>query len=129
MIKKKPMSISFLLAVLTIGLLAGLMSSLVGIGGGIIVVPALALWLGFSQISAQGTSLAMLSMPVALVAALNYSRQGHVDWKVAVILALSFVVGGFLGSKFALSLEASVVKKIFAVFMIVVALKYLFFDK
>lgn len=129
MIKKKPMSISFLLAVLTIGLLAGLMSSLVGIGGGIIVVPALVLWLGFSQISAQGTSLAMLSMPVALVAALNYSRQGHVDWKVAVILALSFVVGGFLGSKFALSLEASVVKKIFAVFMIVVALKYLFFDK
>ncbi len=129
MTKPKPMSISFVLAVLAIGLIAGLMSSLVGIGGGIIVVPALALWLGFSQISAQGTSLAMLSLPVALVAAINYSRQGHVDWKVALLLAISFVVGGYLGSRFALSLEVSMVKKIFALFMIVVAIKYLFFDK
>ncbi len=123
------MSISFILAVLAIGLVAGFMSSLVGIGGGIIVVPALALWLGYSQISAQGTSLAMLSMPVALVAALNYSQKGHVDWKVAVILALSFVAGGYLGSRFVLGLEVAIVKKIFAVFMIVMALKYLFFDK
>ena len=73
--------------------------------------------------------LAMLAMPVAFVGAYNYYKEGFADWKVAAILALTFMVGGFLGSKLALSLEMVVIKKIFAVMMIVLAIKYLFFDK
>ena len=123
------MSLTAILIILAIGLAAGLMSSMVGIGGGIIIVPALVLLLGFNQKLAQGTSLAMLAMPVAFVGAYNYYKEGFADWKVAAILALTFMVGGFLGSKLALSLEMVVIKKIFAVMMIVLAIKYLFFDK
>ena len=123
------MSLTAILIILAIGLAAGFMSSMVGIGGGIIIVPALVLLLGFNQKLAQGTSLAMLAMPVAFVGAYNYYKEGFADWKVAAILALTFMVGGFLGSKLALSLEMVVIKKIFAVMMIVLAIKYLFFDK
>ena len=123
------MSLTAILIILAIGLAAGFMSSMVGIGGGIIIVPALVLLLGFNQKLAQGTSLAMLAMPVAFVGAYNYYKEGFADWKVAAILALTVMVGGFLGSKLALSLEMVVIKKIFAVMMIVLAIKYLFFDK
>ena len=123
------MSLTAILIILAIGLAAGFMSSMVGIGGGIIIVPALVLLLGFNQKLAQGTSLAMLAMPVAFVGAYNYYKEGFADWKVAAILALTCMVGGFLGSKLALSLEMVVIKKIFAVMMIVLAIKYLFFDK
>lgn len=105
------------------------MSSLVGIGGGIIIVPALVFIFGLSQKTAQGTSLAMLSLPVAFVGAFNYYKAGQANWKVALLLAITFVFGGYLGSKVSLNLDMAVVKKIFAVFMIVVAIKYLFFDK
>lgn len=123
------MSTGFIIGVLLLGLLAGFMSSLVGIGGGIIIVPALVFIFGLSQKTAQGTSLAMLSLPVAFVGAFNYYKAGQANWKVALLLAITFVFGGYLGSKVSLNLDMAVVKKIFAVFMIVVAIKYLFFDK
>ncbi len=123
------MSLTTILLLLLVGLLAGMMSSLVGIGGGIIIVPALVLIFGLNQKAAQGTSLLLLSMPVAFAGAYNYYKAGHADWKIAVILAFAFVIGGFFGSKVALGLETIVIKRIFAVFMIIIAVKYLFFDK
>lgn len=118
-----------IIGILLIGLAAGMMSSLVGIGGGIVIVPALVLLFGLSQKMAQGTSLAMMLPPIGVLAVINYNRQGYVDFKIAGILCLSFILGSYLGSKVVLGLDAMLVKKIFAVFMIIIAVKYLFFDK
>lgn len=123
------MSTGYILALLVIGFAAGFMSSLVGIGGGVVIVPALVIILGLSQKMAQGTSLAMLSLPVAFIGAYNYYKEGQVNWKMALILAATFVIGGYLGSKVVLGLDSNIIKKIFAIFMIVIAVKYLFFDK
>ena len=123
------MSVRYILAILAIGVFAGFLSSLVGIGGGVVIVPALVLLFGLDQKMAQGTSLAMLSLPVAFIGAFNYYKAGYVNWKIALLLAVTFVVGGFFGSKIAVGLEAGIIKKVFAVFMIVIAIKYLFFDK
>lgn len=123
------MSGTTILILLIIGFAAGLLSGLVGIGGGIVIVPALIYFLGLNQKMAQGTSLAMLSLPVALIGAYNYYRQGQVHWKYALILAATFIVGGYIGSKITLGLDMGIVKKIFAVMMLVLAIRYLFFDK
>lgn len=123
------MSTGYILGLLAVGLVAGFMSSMVGIGGGIIIVPALVFLFGMTQKMAQGTSLAMLSLPVAFIGAFNYYKEGQVNWKMAFMLAATFVIGGYLGSKVVLGLDMAIVKKIFAVFMIVIAIKYLFFDK
>lgn len=123
------MSTGLIIAVLLTGLVAGFVSSMVGIGGGVIIVPALVLVLGMSQKMAQGTSLAALSMPIAFIAAYNYHKAGYVDWKIALLMVATFVIGGYFGSKLAIGLEMGVVKKIFAVLMIALAVKYLFFDK
>lgn len=123
------MDTTYIIGILIIGFMAGFISSLVGIGGGVVVVPALVLIFGVGQKTAQGTTLAMLSFPVALVGAYNYYKAGAVDWKTAALLALTFMVGGYFGSKLVIGLDLSIVKKIFAVMMLVVALKYLFLDK
>ncbi len=123
------MTAGTIIGILLIGLAAGMMSSLVGIGGGIVIVPALVLLFGLSQKMAQGTSLAMMLPPIGVLAVINYNRQGYVDFKIAGILCLSFILGSYLGSKVVLGLDAMLVKKIFAVFMIIIAVKYLFFDK
>ncbi len=123
------MDTTYIIGILIIGFMAGFISSLVGIGGGVVVVPALVLIFGVGQKTAQGTTLAMLSFPVALVGAYNYYKAGAVDWKTAALLALTFMVGGYFGSKLVVGLDLSIVKKIFAVMMLVVALKYLFLDK
>ncbi len=123
------MTTGTLIGLLIVGLIAGFLSSMVGIGGGIVIVPALVFLVGLTQKEAQGTSLALLSMPVALVAAYNYHKAGHVNWKMALLLACTFVIGGYLGSKFVLNLDTAIIKKIFAVAMIAIAIKYLFFDK
>ncbi len=123
------MSTGYILGLLVIGFAAGFMSSLVGIGGGVVIVPALVIIFGLSQKMAQGTSLAMLSLPVAFIGAYNYYKEGQVNWKMALVLAVTFVIGGYLGSKVVLGLDTAIIKKIFAIFMIVIAIKYLFFDK
>jgi len=123
------MDIQTILIVVLVGLAAGILSGLVGVGGGLIVVPALIFFLGFSQHSAQGTSLGLLLLPAGILAVIQYYKAGDVDVKAVAILAIGFVAGGYFGSKLALSLPQDVVKKIFAIFMLLVALKMLFLDK
>ena len=118
-----------ILILLATGLAAGILGGMVGIGGGIIIVPALVYFLGFSQFKAQGTSLALLMFPVGILGVLQYYRQGHVDFRIVGLIAAGFVLGSLLGSKLSLSLPQDTVKKIFAGLMIVIAVKMLFFDK
>jgi len=122
------MTVEIILLLVVIGLVAGILSGLVGVGGGIIVVPALVFFLGFTQQQAQGTSLGLLLLPVGILAVLNYYKQGHIDIRVIGIMAAAFVVGGWLGSKWALSLPEEVVKKIFAIILFYSAIKMMGWD-
>lgn len=106
-----------------VGLLAGILSGFVGVGGGIIMVPALVWLLGYDQHQAQGTSLAVLMLPVVFLAVRNYWREGMIDWKVVGVIAAAFVAGGYLGSKGALALPADTVKRVFGMMMLFVAIK------
>jgi uncharacterized protein len=121
------MTFQTFLLLLLIGLSAGIISGMVGVGGGIIMVPLLLL-LGVSQHQAQGTSLAVLALPVTFLAAYNYYQKGYVDWKFAIVIAIFFVIGGFIGSKFAVSVDQKILKKIFGVLLLVAA-GQLFFSK
>lgn len=111
-----------------IGLAAGVLSGLVGVGGGIIIVPALVFFLGFTQHQAQGTSLGLLLLPVGILAVLNYYHKGHIDVKVVLIMAIAFVIGGWLGSKLSLSISEIAVKRIFAVILFYTGFKMLGWD-
>ena len=117
------------LIIIVVGIAAGILSGLVGVGGGIIIVPSLIYFIGFSQKTAQGTSLGLILLPVGILGVLQYYKQGHVDFRVVAILAIGFLAGSYFGSKIALTLPQETVKKIFAVFLILVALKMLFIDK
>ena len=123
------MDTQIILIVILIGIAAGMLSGLVGVGGGLIIVPALVYFLGMSQHTAQGTSLGLILLPVGILAVLAYYKQGHVDIKVVGLLAIGFLAGSYLGSKISLSLSQETVKKIFAVLMILIAIKMIFFDK
>lgn len=123
------MTITTLLLLLIVGLAAGFLSGLIGIGGGIIIVPALVLFLGFSQKMAQGTSLGILLLPVGILAVLQYYKQGYLNVNYVLIVAAAFVLGGFLGSKLALSVSDEKMKKVFAMVLLLISLKMLFFDK
>lgn len=114
-----------IIVLLIVGVLAGFLSGLVGVGGGLIIVPALVYFLSFSQQQAQGTSLLLLLLPTGVFAVMNYYKAGYVDWKAALIIASTFLVGGFLGSKAAIALDQNIVKKIFACFMILMGVKML----
>jgi uncharacterized membrane protein YfcA len=120
----KKMSLTTLLLLMLSGVLAGVFSGLIGIGGGIIMVPMLLL-LGLTHHQAQGTSLATLMVPVTFLAVMNYHKEGHVQWHFAIVIAVCFFIGGFLGSKIAVNLDQKMIKKIFAVVLIVVAGKLL----
>ncbi|WP_027392047.1 sulfite exporter TauE/SafE family protein [Aquimarina latercula] len=115
-----------IISLVVIGLLAGFLSGTMGIGGSVVMIPLLILWVGFTQHQAQGTSLAVLSVPVTLLAAFNYYKEGHVNWKFAAIMAITFIIGGYLGSKFAVSLNQTTLKKIFGGILLLVALKMIF---
>jgi len=123
------MTAELVITLLIIGLAAGILSGLVGVGGGLIVVPALIFFLGYSQHQAQGTSLGLLLLPVGILAVINYYNKGQVDIKVVAVMGIAFVLGGWLGSKLALRLPADTVKKIFAVFLFYSAFKLLKWDK
>lgn len=118
-----------ILYLIVIGLVAGFMGGLVGIGGGVIIVPALVLILGLSQHFAQGISLALMIFPVGIMGVINYYKKGYVDFKYAGLIAVGFVLGSYLGSKFSLSLPQETVRKIFAIVMILLAIKLLFPQK
>jgi uncharacterized membrane protein YfcA len=125
------MSVVTIIILIIIGIAAGMLSGLVGVGGGIIIVPALVYFLAFSQKQAQGTSLAILLLPIGILAVLNYYKdpQVNLDLKVVALITLGFVAGSYFGSKLALSLPDATVKKIFAIFMLLIAIKMLFIDK
>ncbi len=114
---------------LVIGLIAGMLSGLVGVGGGIIVVPALVYFLGFSQHQAQGSSLGLLLPPVGILAVMNYYKKGYLDIKVIAIMCAAFVIGAYFGSKFSLYLPEDKLKKYFAVILLLIAGKMLLIDK
>lgn len=121
----RKMTMQTVVALIFVGILAGILSGLVGIGGGIIMVPLLVLWLGFSQHQAQGTSLAVLMVPVTAAGVYNYYKQGYVDWRYAAVIAVFFVMGGFLGSKLAVTIDQKMLKKVFGVVLLLIASKML----
>lgn len=129
-IKNKPtkMTTQLIILLLMIGLFSGVLSGLIGVGGGIIIVPALVFLVGFSQQQAQGTSLGLLLLPIGILAVMNYYNKGLIDVKVVGIMAISFVIGGWLGSKLAVTLSETVVKRIFAVILFYSAFKMLGWD-
>lgn len=117
------MSPQTILILCIIGIAAGLLSGLVGIGGGVIIVPALVFVLGLSQHQAQGTSLFVLSLPVLLLAVYNYWNSGNVNWRYGLLIASTFIIGAFLGSKLSLKLPVHWVKLIFGLFMAYVSIQ------
>lgn len=109
-----------------LGLVAGFLSGLIGIGGGVIIVPVLVFWFGFTQHHAQGTTLALMVPPIGLPAAWTYFKHGQVDFEVAMFICLGFFLGGFLGAKMATGIPNVVLERVFGVAMLMVALKMLF---
>jgi uncharacterized membrane protein YfcA len=123
---KKTFSMNELFILLSLGLVAGILSGMIGIGGGIVIVPALVYLLGFSQQSAQGTTLLMFIPPIGILAVYNYYKAGFMDWKAAAIMAATFVVGSFFGSKIAITIDQNTLKKIFGAVLLLVSLKIIF---
>ncbi|MFC1617033.1 TSUP family transporter [Candidatus Margulisiibacteriota bacterium] len=119
------MEIALLLA---IGLSAGILSGLIGIGGGVIILPAFILLFGLNQHQAQGTTLALLVPPIGFLAAYTYFKQGYVDLKLAAFVCLGFFIGGLIGAKLAVNIPAPILKKLFASALFLIAIK-LFFTK
>ena len=118
-----------IVVLILIGIVAGMFSGMFGIGGGLVMVPAMVFFLAMSQHSAQGTSLGVLVVPVAAVAAYNYYKAGELNVKYALIIALSFVIGGYLGSKISLGMSEVMLKRVFGVLMMAMAIKLIFFTK
>lgn len=123
------MDTQMILILLLVGLAAGMLSGMVGVGGGIVIVPCLVYFLGFSQKMAQGSSMGLLLLPVGILGALQFYKSGFIDFRVVLIIASAFIAGSYFGSKWALSMPQESVKKIFAVVMLIIAIKMLFIDK
>ena len=131
--QKHIMTTQLIITALLIGLAAGMLSGLVGVGGGIIMVPALVFFMHYTQHQAQGTSLAVLTLPVVIIASVYYYYQCQklgtpIDLKVVGLLGAGFLVGGFFGSKIALAIDQDLLKKIFAVILFYTAFKMLNWD-
>lgn len=120
------MSLSELIILLVIGLLAGFTGGSLGLGGGIIIVPALVFIMGFTQHQAQGTSLAVIVFPVAFLGAFNYYRSGYVNIKYVLVLAVAFFVGSYLGSLMSINMPEKILKKVFGFALLALSLKMIF---
>ena len=119
------MTTTIILILILIGIVTGIMSGMLGIGGAIIMVPGLVYILGLNQHAAQGTSLAVMLPPIGIIAAYNYYKAGQVNIKFALILAACFIIGSYFGSKFSLTLPEPVLKKMFGLLLLLVAAKML----
>jgi uncharacterized protein len=113
-------------AYILLGIAAGFLSGLIGIGGGIIIVPVLVFLFGFSQYTAQGTTLTLFIPPIGIMAAITYYRHGYVDMKAAGFICIGFVLGGMLGAGLATNLPRIVLERIFGVSLLLISLKMLF---
>ena len=108
------------------GLLAGLLSGLIGIGGGTIIVPILVIFSGLSQKMAQGTTLALLVPPIGILAAWTYYKEGYVDFPIAAFICVGFIFGGLIGAKFANNLSNQTLERIFGIALLVISIKMIF---
>lgn len=120
------MNLTTIIILVIIGLMAGVFGGMFGVGGAIIMIPALVYFLGVDQHTAQGTSVAIMLPPIGLFAAYNYYKAGQVNIWYAVIIAVAFMVGGYFGSILALKIPENLMKKIFGILLILVALKMIF---
>ena len=120
------MTTTQLIILICTGLLAGFVGGTLGVGGGIIMIPAMVFVLGMTQHDAQGTSLATMLAPIGILAVMNYYKAGHVNLKFAFILMLTFVIGSWFGSKWAVHLPPKTLKQIFGVILIIAATKMIF---
>jgi uncharacterized membrane protein YfcA len=123
---KPKMSVTTILVLLLIGVAAGFASGFVGVGGGIIIVPALVFFLGYSQHMAQGTSLALMLPPIGALGFYNYYKNGNTNITAALIIAAAFVAGAYFGSKISIGMDQRLVKRIFGAVMMLAAAKLLF---
>lgn len=120
------MSLQTVVILIIIGLFAGSFSGLVGIGGGVIIIPMLIFFLGLTQHEAQGTSLAIMLPPIGFMAAFQYYKAGHVNLMYALIIAIAFFIGGYFGAKYAVKMPQDILKKVFGVFLLIIAIKTIF---
>ena len=108
------------------GLLAGLLSGLIGIGGGVIIIPILVIFAGLSQKMAQGTTLALLVPPIGILAAWTYYKEGYVDFPIAGLICIGFIFGGLIGAKFANILSNQTLERIFGIALLIISIKMIF---
>ena len=113
------------LILLAVGLFAGFLSGLIGIGGGIVIVPVLVYMLQMNQKQDQGTPLFMFMLPIGVLGVYNYYREGQVDFRSALMMCATFVIGSYFGSKTALAIDTKVVKQIFGAMIILIGVKML----
>ena len=115
-----------ILSYLLLGLVAGILSGLIGVGGGVIIIPVLVFLFGLSQHQAQGTTLALLVPPIGLLAAWEYYKEGYVDLKIAGLICAGFFFGGLLGAKLATDLSSRMLEKVFGVALLLISIKMIF---
>lgn len=120
------MTLQTVLILSLIGIFAGAMSGFIGVGGGVIIVPALVFFLGLNQHTAQGTSLLLMLPPIGILAVMNYYKAGQINWGYGMVIALTFVVGAYFGSKLSLKLSGNLVKFVFGIFMLFVSVKMIY---
>lgn len=120
------MTLLQLFLLILVGLAAGLLGGTLGVGGGIIVIPALVFLFGFSQHAAQGTTLAFMLPPVTILATWNYWKNGQVKWQYALILSVTFLIGAYIGSSYVMNIPDKVLKKFFGILLLFMALKMIF---
>lgn len=120
------MSTSIVLLLILIGLVAGVFSGMIGIGGAIIIIPALIYLLHLDQHTAQGTSLAIMMPPIGMLAVINYYKAGAINLKFALIIAAAFLIGGYFGSRIALNIPVESLRKVFAIVLLLIALRMFF---
>lgn len=115
-----------LVLVLLLGVAIGVISGLVGIGGGALLIPALVYWFHMSQHKAQGTSLATLLLPIGFFAFWEYYKAGNVDLKLALVIAVGFAAGAYFGGKWVQHLPEVVLRKSFAVLLLLLSFQMYF---
>jgi uncharacterized membrane protein YfcA len=120
------MSFTTILILIIIGVCAGLLSGFVGVGGGMVIVPGLIYLLGKGQLEAQGTSLAVIMLPVGILGVMNYYKAGNVNVYFALVIAIAFVLGSYFGSKYALKVPEHKIKVIFGIFLLYIAGRMLY---
>jgi len=111
---------------LTIGLVSGAVSGLFGIGGALIMIPALTILVGFNQTMAQGTSLFVLIFPLTLLPVLNYYKTGNVSVKAGIFIIIGFLISSYFTSRYAVSIAPENLKKAFGVFLLIISLVIIF---